>query len=249
MDFLRTLISQSKALFGRHKLDHDLDEELRAHIDLAIEENLKQGMSMERARTAALKTFGGVTQAREAYRVQRGIPLIEQIARDVRFGIRQLRRSPGFALTAILTLAIGLGANMAVFSLINGLLLRSLPVPHADELAVIHIERSTDSQYGPNYSFSSPLFRALEKRHDVFQNVAAFASQGKFQVRGASGNEQVPGSMVSGEFFSAMQTQPLLGRVLTPQDDRPGGTQTGFGVVITEDFWHRWFNRDARNLP
>ena len=242
MDFLRTLISQSKALFGRRKLDRDLDEELHAHIDLAIEENLKQGMSMERARTAALKTFGGVTQAREAYRVQRGMPLLEQIARDVRFGIRQLRRSPGFALTAILTLALGLGANTAVFSLINGLLLRPLPVPHADELAVIRIGRSTDGLYGPNYSFSSPLFRVLEKRHDVFQDVAAFASQGKFQVRGASGNEQVPGSMVSGEFFSAMQIQPLLGRVLTPQDDRPGGTATGFGVVITEDFWHRWFN-------
>jgi predicted permease len=239
MDFLRTLISQSKALFG---LDRDLDEELRAHIDLAIEENLKQGMSIEQARTAALKIFGGVTQAREAYRVQRGMPLLEQIARDVRFGIRQLRRSPGFALTAILTLALGLGANTAVFSLINGLLLRPLPVPHADELALLRMDRSTDGPYGPMYSFSAPMFRALEKRHDVFQNVAAFFSMRNFQVRGASGNEQVPGAMVSGEFFSAMQTQPLLGRMLTPQDDRPGGTQTGFGVVITEDFWHRWFN-------
>jgi predicted permease len=242
MGFLRTLISQSKALFGRHKLDHDLDEELRIHIDLAIEENLKQGMPIEQARTVALKTFGGVTQTREAYRVQRGMPLVEQIARDVRFGIRQLRRSPGFALTAILTLALGLGANTAVFSLINGLLLRPLPVPHADELVVMRMDRSTDGPYGPTYSFSSPLFRALEKRHDVFQNVAAFFSMRNFQVRGASGNEQVPGAMVSGEFFSTMQIQPLLGRMLTPQDDRPGGTQTGFGVVITEDFWHRWFN-------
>jgi predicted permease len=242
MDFVRTLMSRLKALFGQHELDRNLDEELRAHIDLAIEENLKQGMSMDKARTAALKTFGGVTQTREAYRVQRGMPLIEEIARDVRFSTRQLRRSPGFALTAILTLALGLGANTAVFSLINGLLLRPLPVPHADELALIHIERSTDGQSGPDYSFSSPLFRALEKRHDVFEDVAAFASQGKFQVRGADGNEQVPGSMVSGEFFSAMQIRPLLGRVLTPQDDRPGGTETGFAVVVTEDFWHQWFN-------
>ena len=241
MDFVRALISRSKALFGRQELDRHLDEELDAHIDLAIEENLGQGMSMDQARTAALKSFGGVTQAREAYRVQRGLPLIDQIARDLRFSARQLRRSPGFALTAILTLALGLGASTAVFSLINGLLLRRLPVPHADELAVVHIERSTDGQYGPNYSFSSPLFRALEKRHDVFREVAAFAGQGKFQVLGASGNEQVPGSMVSGEFFSAMQIRPLLGRVLTPEDDRPGGTETGFGVVITEDFWHQWF--------
>jgi predicted permease len=242
MDFVRTLMSRLKAQFGRHQLDRDLDEELCAHIDLAIEENLKQGMSMDKARTAALKTFGGVTQTREAYRMQRGMPLIDEIARDIRFSTRQSRRSPGFALTAILTLALGLGANTAVFSLINGLLLRPLPVPHADELALIHIERSTDGLSGPNYSFSSPLFRALEKRHDVFEDVAAIASQGKFQVRGANGNEHVPGSMVSGEFFSAMQIRPRLGRVLTPEDDRPGGTETGFGVVITEDFWHQWFN-------
>ena len=242
MDWARTLMSRLKALFGRHELDRDLDEELRAHIDLAIEDNLKLGMSIVQARTEALKTFGGVTQTREAYRVRRGLPLIDEFARDLRFSTRQLRRSPGFALTAILTLAFGLGANTAVFSLINGLLLRPLPVPHADELALIHIERSTDSQSGPNYSFSWPLFRALEKRRDVFEDVGAIASQGKFQVRGANANEQVPGSMVSGEFFSAMQIRPLLGRVLTPEDDRPGGTETGFGVVITEDFWHQWFN-------
>jgi predicted permease len=241
MDLVRTLMSRAKGLFGRRELDRDLDEELRAHLDLAIEENLKQGMSINQARTAALKSFGGVTQTREAYRVQRGLPLIDELARDLRFSMRQLRRSPGFALTAILTLALGIGANTAVFSLINGLLLRPLPLPHADQLAVIHIERSTDGQYGPSYSFSWPLFRALEKRHDVFDDVAAIATQAKFQVRGASGVEQVPGSMVSGGFFRAMQVRPLLGRLLTPEDDRPGGTGTGFGVAITEDFWQQWF--------
>src|ERR1700722_5958376 len=240
MDFIRALVSRCAALFSRDKLDESLDEELRAHIDLAVEENLKHGMTAQQARTAALRTFGGVTQTKEAYRVQRGIPMIEQVGRDLRFAFRQLMRSPGFGFTAILTLALGLGANIAVFSLINGLLLRPLPVPHADELAVLHYVRSDDSD--PNFSFSAPLFRALEKRHDVFQDVAGFTSR-TMQVRAASGNLEIRGALVSGQFFQTMETPPLLGRYLTPQDDRPGGTSTGFGIVISEGFWQKWFNR------
>src|SRR5271170_4233191 len=180
LNSMRTLLSRCAAFFGARRLDADLDEELRAHIDLAVAENLKRGLTREEARRAAMREFGGVTQVAETYRVQRGIPFLEQLNRDVLFGIRQLRKSPGFALTAILTLALGLGANTAVFSLINALLLRPLPVPHADELAVIHFIRSDDSD--PNYSFSAPMFRALEKRHEVFQDVAAFSSR-TMQVR------------------------------------------------------------------
>ena len=101
MDLIRTLLARCAALFRRQKLDADLDEELRAHIDLAIEENLKRGMSKQQARTAALRDFGGVTQVREAYRIQRGLPFLEDIFQDLRFALRQFRKSPGFALTAI----------------------------------------------------------------------------------------------------------------------------------------------------
>lgn len=240
MDRLRILLSRVAGIFQRSQRDADLDEELRAHIDLAVAENLKRGLSRDEARRAAMREFGGVTQVAETYRVQRGIPFLEQLNRDVLFGVRQLRKSPGFALTAILTLALGLGANTAVFSLINALLLRPLPVPHADELAVIHFIRSDDSD--PNYSFSAPMFRALEKRHEVFQDVSAFSGR-TMQVRGASGNVEIPGAMVSGQFFKAMQVRPLMGRILTPQDDQKGGTSTGFGVVISEGFWQSWFNR------
>ena len=241
MDFIRTLLNRCTAFLRGQRLDEDLDEELRTHIDFAIEENMNLGMSREEARRAALVKFGSVAQTAEEYRLQRGLPFLEQIVRDVRFGVRQLRRSPGFALTAILTLALGLGANTAVFSLINALLLRPLPVAHAEQLTILHILRSDDGD--PNYSFCAPMFRALERRHEAFQDVAAFAGQvGKFQVRGPSGNAEVPGAMVSGQFFSAMETPPLLGRVLTPQDDQPGGGASGFGAVISEDFWKRWFN-------
>jgi predicted permease len=240
MDQLRTLLSRIAALLRIRHLDADLDEELRAHIDLAIEENMKRGLSKKQARTEALRSFGGVTQAREAYRTQRGLPLFDQLARDLRFGIRQLLRSPGFTLTAVLTLALGLGANTAVFSLINALLLRPLPVLHSEDLSVLNY--GNPSQANPNYSFSFPLFRTLEKRRDVFQNVAAF-SERSMQVRGSSGNVSIFGSMVSGQYFSMMQTPPLLGRYLTPQDDQKGGASSQFAVVISEAFWRTWFNR------
>ena len=239
MDSIRTLLSRIASLFRREHLDAVLDEELRTHIDLAMEENMKLGMSKKQARTAAMRSFGGITQTREAYRTQRGLPLLDQFTRDLRFGCRQLLRSPGFTLTAVLTLALGLGANTAVFSLISALLLRPLPVPHPEQLSVLNY--GTPASENMNYSFSFPVFRAIEKRHDIFASSAAF-SQRPVQVRGASGNINIDGAMVSGQFFSMLETPPLLGRYLTPQDDQKGGASSQFGVVISESFWRSWFN-------
>ncbi|HEY9127316.1 MAG TPA: permease prefix domain 1-containing protein, partial [Acidobacteriaceae bacterium] len=125
------------ALFRSRRADDELDEELQAHLELAIEENLRRGLSAAEARREALRSFGGVTQIRERYREQRGVLIMEQLGRDLRFGLRQLYKSPGFALTAILTLALGVGANTAIFTLIDSILLRPLPFPGQERLVSI----------------------------------------------------------------------------------------------------------------
>src|SRR6202050_1495814 len=115
MEPIRILLSRCAALLRRRKLDEDLAAELSSHIEFAVEENMKRGMPAQEARTTALRSFGGVTQTREAYRIQRGLPVLEAAALDLRYGLRQLGRSPAFAATAILTLALGIGGMTAVF--------------------------------------------------------------------------------------------------------------------------------------
>lgn len=244
MDRLRTLLNRAASLFHTRRLDDSLDEELRAHIEMAAEENIRRGIPEAEARRLALREFGGVTQVREAYRAQRGLPLFEQIRRDVRFGLYQLWKSPGFAATAILTLALGVGANTTIFSMINGLLLRPLPVPQSDRLAVVGMNFGGPR---PGYSLPEPIFRGIERRHGDFSSVFAFDSS-PFQVQSGASSETISGQYVSGTFFEALEMPPLLGRTLTPQDDRKGGAPSGFAVVIGETFWNSRLHRDPAIL-
>ena len=239
MDFLRTLLNRIAELFAHTHHDRNLDDDIAAHLDLLIQEHIANGLSHADARTTALREFGGITQTRESYRIQRGFPRLEQFARDLRYAGRQLRRSPGFTLTAVLTLALGLGSNIAVFSLLNCILLRPLPVPHSDELAVIRTDQN-DQEGGPNYSFGSPFLRALEQHHDGFESIAGYAVR-PFQVRSESTTLRVPGAIVSGQFFQMLETPPHLGRWLTPLDDREGQATV---AVISDSYWKTRFHRD-----
>jgi len=123
-EIFRTFVQRLVALFHRRRLEDDLDEELRAHLEMAIELNIRKGMSAADARREALRSFGGVEQTKETYRDQRGLPMLETSWQDLRFGLRMLRRSPGFSLLAILCLTLGIGANAAVFSWMEGILFR-----------------------------------------------------------------------------------------------------------------------------
>src|SRR5271170_1518276 len=145
METLRTILSRIASLFRTRELDRDLDDELRAHIDLATEENLQRGMSAGAARTAALRSFGGVTQTAEAYRRQRGLPFFEVLTHDIRYATRQLMKSPGFTVTTVLTLALGIGVNTAMFSLMDAIVLHPLTVPDLNQVVTVAEEQNGSS--------------------------------------------------------------------------------------------------------
>ncbi|SRR6266852_3617374 len=134
MDWLRIFAARLRGLFRKPHLDADLDAELRAHLEMLTEENIRRGMSPEEARCAARHEFGGVEQAKELYREQRGLPLLDALVQDLRFALRMLAKKPDFTFVAILTLALGIGATTAVFSVVDRVLFRSLPYPNEDRL-------------------------------------------------------------------------------------------------------------------
>ena len=236
---LNEFLLRLKALFQKHRLDRDMADELAFHQAMIQKKLLQQGVAPEDADAQTRRAFGNASRWHERLRELWQFGSLENLRRDISFSIRVLRKSPGFTFVALLTLTLGVGANTTVFSMINGLILRPLPVPQSDRLAVLGIDLKRPTI---NYSFSEPLFRGLENRREVFSQVFAFDRR-KFQVRGSSGTETVPGQLVSGDFFSTLQTPPLLGRTLERADDTKGGNPSGFGVVIGEAFWQRWFNR------
>jgi predicted permease len=226
-----------KALFRKRRMDREMAEELEFHQAMLREKLLRQGVPEASVEGATRRVFGSSSRWHERLRELWQFRTLEDLRRDASFSIRLLRRSPGFTTVALLTLVLGVGANTSIFSLINGLLLRPLPVPHAEELAVLGIDQGGPK---PGYSFPAPFFRSLERRHEVFADVFAF-EQNTFQVRGSSNNENISGQFVSGQFFRALEAPALLGRTLTPEDDVTGGNPAGLAVVISEHFWKSWF--------
>jgi len=241
---LNNLFRRTTSLFRKRSKDREIAEELEFHQHLLREKLVRQGVPQSQVDAAMRRTFGNPNRWRERLRELWQFRALENFFRDLAFSFRLLRKSPGFTSIALITLAVGVGANTGVFSLINGLLLRPLPVPNAQQLAVLRMDEGGPQ---PNYSFITPFFRSLESRHDLFTNVFAYNSD-LLQVKGTSGNENIPGVLVSGQYFEALQTSPLLGRYLTPADDQHGGSSSGFAVVISESFWDRWFHRSSEAI-
>ena len=222
----------------QRRSDEDFANEIASHLQLEADDLQSEGHSESEAKRRARIAFSNPTRAQERFRLRNRIQWLENLRRDLHFSLRQLRRSPGFTATAVLTLALGLGANTAIFSLVNGLLFRPLSVPHGEQLILLRIDMGGPE---PQYYFTEPLFRSLERKDAAFEDVFAF-DQENLQVRGLSHNEDIAGQLVSGQFFRALQVPPLLGRTLTPDDDRTGGNSDGFALVLSEHFWKRWFN-------
>ncbi len=233
-----------KALFRRTAVEHEIAEELEFHQALLRERLARQGVPPAELEMATKRTFGNKSRWHERLTELWQFRAPENFLRDLGFSIRMLKKSPAFTAVAVVTLALGVGANTAIFSLINGFLLRPLPVPHSEQLVLLQIEQGGPR---PSYTMGAPFFRSLERRREVFRDVFA-VSHASLQVRGSSGNEEVEGQFVSGQFFRALQTPPLLGRLLIPEDDRPGGGPAGMAAVISENFWKTWFGGAANVL-
>jgi predicted permease len=227
-----------------------LRAEIEEHVALLTTENLRAGLAPSEARRQALLKFGGVETAKESYREQRGLPLMETLIRDTRYALRRLRMAPAFTVTTVLTLALGIGATTSIFTLVHAVLLKSLPV--ADPGGLYRLGRETRCCYMSGYSqdggfsmVSYELYQYLRDNTQSFSDLAAFpASQTAFGVR-RSGNVEAaqtdPGEFVSGNYFRTFGIRAYAGRLLTPEDDRPGAPPV---AVMSYRLWHESYGSD-----
>src|SRR5580704_13735968 len=236
---LRTFVHRLGALFHRQRLEDELDEELRSHLEMAIELNMRKGMSAADARREAFVGFGGVEQTKEMCRDQRGLPMIETTWQDLRFGFRILRRSPGFSFLAILCLTLGIGANAAVFSWIEGILVRPYPaVVHQEQLFAL-----TGTVQGEADLTSWPDLLDLQRNCTLIDSFFVSKITGTTLSIGDRA-ERTIGSIVSANYFDAIGVHPMLGRGFEPGEDE--GRSAHHVAVISYQLWQGRFKSDPQ---
>src|SRR5437773_10632566 len=260
-------IHRLRSLFEKQKLEDQLDEELQFHIEMRTQEFIATGMTPEEARHRATRLFGNRLLLKEKTREMDTIGWIETLWQDLRYALRMWRKNPGFTAVAVLSLALGIGANTAIFSVLDEVLLRSLPVRNPAELALLTLaasDKKTDANvggamllevFGGEAPLSYPLYRALGDSNEVFSGLSAGfkAMTVEMAVRGRTGavsSPNVQAELVSGNYFSVLGVEPMLGRVLEAGDDRvPGsGGAQGPVVVLSYRFWRRHFALDPAVL-
>ncbi len=238
-ELCRTFLHRLAALFRHRHLEDDLDAELRSHIEMAIELNMRKGMSAEDARREALRSFGGVEQTKEIYRDQRGLPMLETALQDLRFGLRMLRRSPGFSILAILCLTLGSGANAAVFSWVEGILFRPYPaVTHQEQLFAL-----TGTARGEPELTSWPDILDLQRSCTLIDSFIVTKIMGTSLSIGDRA-EVTTGSIVSANYFDAIGVHPILGRGFEPGED--AGRNAHPVTVISYQLWKGRFKSDPQ---
>ena len=232
-----------KRLRGMFHDDDRIDEEITSHLELLAAELESRGMSPHEARMAARRAFGGVTQVREKWRAQRGLPHIESLRQDLRFALGQMRKHPGFAATAILTLALGIGANAVVYQVLGSVVYRPLPVraPHQLQLLKIVEDGKQSADGVVTQDFSYPAYTEMAKRQFVADGLFA-ASFADIPGEGGANAPKIRISLVSGNYFAGLGAPVALGRALTPADDRPGAPPV---AVISHRFWEKRYGTAA----
>jgi predicted permease len=253
---MRNLTSGLRALFRKEQVEREMDEELRAYLEAAVKEKMRSGMSPKDALRAARVEMGSLEAVKEEVRSVGWEAALETLWQDLRYGLRQLRRNPGFTAVAVLTLALGIGVNTAIFSLINAVMLKSLPVRQPERLVLfqwaskawpsnIPLRGSWDTDKSGRVvctSFTPAAFEELQAKNQVLSGIGAFfdAYRLNLVVGGQAG--LAVADLVSGDYFSTLGVIPILGRALTPADDRPEAPRA---AVISYGYWTRRFGGDA----
>jgi predicted permease len=227
-----------RGMLQSKKLDRDLDEELNTHIEMRIRDNLASGMTAEQARHDARHRFGNVTWMKEETRALDIIGWMEALGQNLRYAVRMLRRSPGFTVVAILTLALGIGANVATFTVVRAVLLSPLPYPHPEQLVRVYDDlRGSNSQ---DVGMSVLELWDLRDKSGVFQDISVIWPFDA-NLTGGDHPERIECLAGSANYFTMLGVTPQLGRIFTQQDAQPGFTD---GVLISDAFWHRMFGAD-----
>ena len=247
IDRLRQIVRlRLRSLFSGSTVDRELDEELRFHLEQQIESNIARGMTPDAARTAALRAMGGIEQRKEECRDTRGIGVFERSTADTRSALRVLRRSPIFAIVAIVSLALGVAAFLAMFQLLNAVRLRVLPIEDAHELVEVRIDggRGGWGISDTAAEITLPLWREIRTHQAVLAEAFAWG-RGGFLMGDGANTAPVRGLYFSGESFSTLRLQPALGRLFTSADDQPGCEGV---VVLSHAFWQSRFGADRSVL-
>jgi predicted permease len=224
---------------NRRRAEVELEEEIRTHLELETEQNVEVGMTPEEARYVALKTFGSVTLSKEDSRAMWGFRSLETLWQDVHFGVRMLMKNPGFTIVAVIALALGIGANSAIFSVVNTVLLRPLPYKDPDRLVMVW-EDATKQGF-PRDTPAPANYIDWRDQNQVFEGMAAIADM-SFNLTGVGEPERIEGRRVSANLFTLLGVEPQLGRAFLPEEDQPGANRV---VIMSHGLWQRRFGSDV----
>ena len=239
MSHVRAVLTRMAGVFTGHRADDDLRAELQSHLDMETAENIRRGMHPDEARRQALLASGGLTLAAEAVREQRGLPWIEGVAADIRYALRALRHSPAFTAVVVVTLALGIGANTAIFSVVRGVPLK--PLPHREGDRLVYLRHSSEGAGGANLTFSVPEVRDFRNGASSLGGIAEY-SQWFHTLQGDHEAVHIDVGLVTGNFFEVMGLSPVLGRLTQPSDD---GTGVPPVMVLTHELWMKRFGGDS----
>jgi len=235
---LKRIVGSVRSIFQGKKMENDLDDEIRFHVERETEENVRRGMPPSEARVVALRRFGGVDKTKEEVREADRAMFFETLLQDMRYGLRSLRKNPGYAAAAILTLALGIGANTAIFSVVHGVLLQSLPYGGGDQLVKIQVDAPGAGISDGRYSV--PELNDLRAMSHSFEGIVEYHAM-FFILLGKPEPERVATGVVSANFFDLLGVRPALGRTFLPGEDKKGAEAV---LVLSHAYWMRSFGGD-----